>query len=209
MKGILFKPDMIKAIVECRKTVTRRRIDIDPLGWDKPFPSYDKTWGFHRKDTGAFGDIVYVRPRYQVGETVYIKEAHKFTSFDFIVSAYVEYKDGESRDVTKFITDGTTVYNQDHPEVHKWRSPLFMPAWAARYFIKITDVRAERTKDITPEDCLLEGIIFAGGCYWTAEDGVAFDTAQEAYFALYDSINGKDAHEKNWDWRYEFSPLQG
>jgi len=92
----------------------------------------------------------------------------------------------------------------DQSTMGKKRSPLFLPEKFARYHILITGVRAERTKNITHEDCLLEGIIFAGGCYWTAEDGIAFDTSQDAYFALYDSINGKGSHENNWDWRYEF-----
>jgi len=189
MKGILFKPWKIKAIADGgydRDWQTRRVI--------KPQPEH-----FHYTSDAQFPCTAQgeqFKPRYQVGEVVYIKETlfrHPYLN------------------EAGYVLDETPVFiNQTIGDCLKWRwsrdilSAMFMPLETARYFIKITDVRAERTKDITPEDCLLEGIIFAGGCYWTAEDGIAFDTPQAAYFALYDSINGKGSHEKNWDFKYSF-----
>jgi hypothetical protein len=82
---------------------------------------------------------------------------------------------------------------------------MFMPREAARDFVKIKDVRPERLQEITEEDCLKEGIIFAGGCYWTSDDGIAFNTPQEAYAYLWDTINPKYPFSSlPWVWRYEF-----
>ena len=201
MKGILFKPDMIKAIVEGRKTVTRRAIkpQVDCqncVRWRIDLPIATGAFIFTAKD----GTKVNISPRYRVGEVVYIKEAHRYLQNDGDPYDFgVQYR-GDSQ--VKWWRDNANL--MDYPIDEKWRSPMFLKEIFARYFIKIKDVRVERTRDITPEDCLLEGIIFAGGCYWSAEDGVAFNTEREVYFYLYDSINGKGSHENNWDWRYEF-----
>lgn len=108
---------------------------------------------------------------YQVGETVYIKEA-------WCESYYGEpicYKlDGKESPGPKDF----------------WRSPLFMPAWAARYFIQITDVRAQRVQEISYEDIIAEGV----------------DTGQDVHYQeLWDSINPKYPFASNcWVWAYTF-----
>ena len=91
--------------------------------------------------------------RYQVGETVYIKEAWRIvgkSSTDDKYELQIQYKDGERiwKEVSPikwcWYTDNTG-WGVDS----RWRSPLFMPAWAARDFIKMTDIRAERLQEIT------------------------------------------------------------
>jgi len=141
-------------------------------------------------------DLAIPYARYQPGETVYIKEAHRFVQGNGKPNDFgVVYTDDEIR----WWRDNGGQFN--YPIVEKRRSPLFMPAWAARYFIKIKDARPERTRDITPEDCLLEGITFLNELFPAINTEYKYKTR---YFALYDSINGKGSHEKNWDWRYEF-----
>jgi len=196
MKGILFKPWKIKAIAYSapdKEWQTRRVMQNQPYGMDK---YYEKAF---RKDFGAR------KPRYLAGETVYIKETlyrHPYLN------------------EAGYVLDETPVFiNRTIGDCLKWRwqkdilSAMFLPQEAARYFIRVTDVRAERTKDITPEDCLKEGIerhtdngnnIFwyeIAGDYHGNTQSV---TPQEAYFKLYDSINGEDTYGKNWDWVYSF-----
>ncbi len=164
MNGILFKPDMIKAIIEGRKTQTRRVIN--------PQPTH-----FHYATTGQYPcrtDGEQIHPRYQVGEVVYIKEAY--------------YRmDCETMGFEKSI---------------KWLSPLFMPAKDARYFIRITDVRAVRLQEITPEDCISEGISTS----WMGSSLVASDgDLIRRYEILWDSINKKNPWVTNpWVWVYTF-----
>lgn len=78
------------------------------------------------------------------------------------------------------------------PSFPPWKSPLFMPASAARTLLLITSVRCERTRDISWQDCIAEGV--REGPEW--------------YFRLYDSINGAGAHLRNWDWVYEFRRVE-
>uniref|UniRef100_A0A6M3J5P8 ASCH domain-containing protein n=1 Tax=viral metagenome TaxID=1070528 RepID=A0A6M3J5P8_9ZZZZ len=134
MRGILFKPDMIKAIVEGRKTVTRRVI--------KPQPSH-----FHYAADAQYPckpNGEQIQPKYQVGDTVYLKEAWALhPAAKELGYPIVFYKER-----------GDVISKQN-----RWRSPLFMPAWAARYFIKIKDVRAENffLPILTPEELEREG----------------------------------------------------
>ena len=97
-----------------------------------------------------------------------------------------------------------------------------MPESAARYFIEITAVRAERLQDISDEDCMKEGIEVvhrAGHAGENNPSGLCFDISQKwdyqyscsesapwkAYAALINKINGKGTWEKNpWVWVYDF-----
>jgi len=179
MKGILFKPDMIQAIIEGRKTQTRRLIKPQPVQFNN-LGEFDAGIGeawFH----GITSDNWETRkPRYQVGETAYIKEA--WASFPAYEphKPYVTYK--SSVDAYRL---GST----------KWKSPLFMPEWAARYFLEITEVRAERLQEIRYLDIFLEGVPEQGG----------FIKNFKAFERLWNSINKDYPWESNpWVWVYIF-----
>ncbi|MCC8153091.1 MAG: hypothetical protein LIP01_02065 [Tannerellaceae bacterium] len=104
-----------------------------PLSIDSNLKGF---WGTE-EETGEDKEF---KPRYNVGEKVYLKEPYiKLTNPDG--SDYFGYKYG-SDDVIKY----------------KWQNKLFMPADAARYFIEITGVKVERLRDISEEDCIREGI---------------------------------------------------
>jgi len=212
MKGILFKPDMIKAIVKGRKTVTRRRIDIDPLGWE--LSGFNEggllDFGvvhFWRKDYTSQG--LTVKPKYKVGEVVYIKEVWHFlnVNYESPMSAEhfgkgndfaIEYTDGELR----WWKDNGGEYN--YPINEKQRSPLFMPEKFARYFIKIAEVSAEQLQEITPNDCIAEGI-FKNYTDTMGEHSKSINMLIDEYLNLWDSINKDYPFESNpYVFRYEF-----
>jgi hypothetical protein len=181
MKGILFKPDLIKAIVEGRKTQTRRlaglnEINESPDSWK--YRGSGIAIGKHFFEVFEVPETTtchsYLKPRYQVGETVYIKEA--WADMVCVASTEKGKGKGESRPIYKSTADSTELKIL---EGH-WKSPMFMPVWAARYFIKITDVRVERLQEITPEDCRREGSYMA-----TDKDD------EGGFVNLWDSINPK------------------
>jgi len=160
MKGILFKPDMIKAIVEGRKTVTRRVIKPQPTNrYHSPIQASiyliqltgTDAWGFQRPSCADLPFLV--KPRYQVGETVYIKEAYCRSCYD----------DGLKTDsggiCICYRADMGPQWKGANPCVEgKWSSPMMMPAWAARHFIKILKNSAELLKLPLPaEELRLEG----------------------------------------------------
>ncbi|MCJ7459302.1 MAG: hypothetical protein MUP17_09945, partial [candidate division Zixibacteria bacterium] len=167
MNGILFKPWKIKAIAESdREWQTRRlgglkEINEHPDEWIFKGTIDGKYWFQHpqcERDDWLYNR--YIKPRYQVGEVVYIKEAycHKVDPITAEVSYDEFWYRLDNPDVIKVDGDGGQEFNKDGTEKSPWVSPLLMPQSAARYFTKITDVRAERVQDITEEDAKAEGI---------------------------------------------------
>ena len=200
--GILFTPENIRAICEGRKSQTRRVIDPQPV-WDAevkftrncgpfafPIGSLDQQCGFPiftdgRKD-GSFG----IRNLYGgVGDRLYIKEGIiRHVSIPQLIGYYM---------------DGCRV--TEHWE--KRSTARFMPKWAARTWLELTDVRVERLHDISEEDAIAEGIqrqalpdLKGNHFHWGDKTKDRCKTAVEAYRGLWDSINAKKHPWKNNDW---------
>lgn len=157
VKPILFNTQMVKAILEGRKTVTRRVIKPQPQG--QP----------HRMDNsscwpGCFADSksanVY-KPPYQPGDILYVRESWQFfPCFDCVKSMCdttpLTYEDSDS------VTEGCWIYKADYIASDQkrvcWHPSIHMPKEAARIFLRVTDVFPEPLKNIRYFDCLAEGI---------------------------------------------------
>lgn len=217
MKGILMKPEGITAVAEGRKTNTRRveaglkEINQEPNGWKV----YSGKNGFIFIDIKDTSLRVFIKPRYQVGETVYIKETHyRYGHWE----ETSEFTKG-GRHEWEFVPDADEVcYKENRPDrVNRatlrmigWykRSPLFMPAWAARYFILIKDVRAERLQEISIDDIRAEGIDIAlPPLPYDPLDPQAIDNKiiLDEFIHLWNSINAKWKRVYNKELKiYEF-----
>ena len=135
IKPILFNAEMVRAILDGRKSCTRRAI--------KPQPDEKHTYplGFitdstEKKEVGCFGfavneyggSIQYVKPpyRYAPGDILYVRETWKKAP-----NGYFYYEDWLRNDIA---------------DVTKWKPSIHMPKEAARIWLKVTDVRVERLK---------------------------------------------------------------
>ena len=231
MKSILMTPDNIKATTDGRKTQTRRiesglkEINKESDAWEST--GWAGSWGgyaFEHKPRNI--KTVICKPRYNAGETVYLKEAyytygywysrtnHKKGKTEFVFERCddkVWFPDNKPSDL--LISRGRKINSMG------WylRSPLFMFAKDARCFRKIKTVRPERLLDITKNqnDAIAEGMIFMGGMAdnWDEAPWAAPDDKEQlpqkypsaAYLYEWDLINGKDSYKLNlWVWRYEF-----
>lgn len=151
MKGILFKTDSHKAIREGRKTQTRRLLSRTSESFDCDLmPGHDKdsiVWLFRHKE---LSEVIAAKPRYQVGDVVYIKEAL--------------YRNPYFDEAGYLLDQSAVMVNGVIGDMLKWRwqrdvlSGMFMPQEAARDFIKMADVRPQRLQEITEEDCIAEGV---------------------------------------------------
>jgi hypothetical protein len=141
IKPILFNTEMVRAILDGRKTVTRRLVKF--LSRKNP------NWTGYVKDglmlyNGRNEPCIKKAP-YQPGDILYVRESYSELSFGYVYKA-----DGE---------------NIDHlGNVIKWHPSIHMPKEAARIWLKVTDVRVERLQDIDEDGVWNEGFRFTPPC---------------------------------------------
>lgn len=196
MKGICFIEPLHNMVVQGIKIQTRRIIT--------PQPSTD-SYCLGMQEDGSFriGNLRshhydYIRPRYKIGEKLYLKEPYFQPSF-----ALQEY---ESTYIYRYSPGRNTPLVELLNGKARWENKLFMPEIAARYWIEITNVKIERLHDISHSDCISEGIhatAFAIGTqlsrtyYCNLYCSKMHKTSREAYQQLINAINGKDTWELN------------
>jgi len=143
---ILFNTEMVRAILDGRKTVTRRLVKLPKYIQEQENGLYTLfTEGTCYEDQNFEQITDYLKKPYQPGDILYVRE----TWFKD-VERYMYRADYSSEE--KFYKNGKEI-------VMKWRPSIHMPKEAARIWLKVTDVRVERLQDITPEDAWKEGAI--------------------------------------------------
>lgn len=149
LKPILFNSAMVKAILEGRKTVTRRLIkgktsagDTIPIPHDVGYIGIRSQW-HEWEDTD---NMYHVRPPFLPGDILYVRETFYKDTGRYMYKA-------DSSDTEKFYRNGKEVQI-------KWRPSIHMHKEAARLFLKVTSVDAQRLHDILryPGEVAKEGI---------------------------------------------------
>jgi hypothetical protein len=201
VKPILFSTPMVQAILDGRKTQTRRIIkgDYAQIGscpWtDGGFSEYHKN-GACRCRNG-------IKPKYQIGDILYVKETYGLAPNEKLVNI-------PAQDII-FKTD------KDAHRVKKWKPSIFMARIYARLFLRVTNVGVERLQDISEDDAIDEGIEqtqqFSGmrllfKDYSKKDEWLEIPT--DSYQTLWDSINKEP--EKQWEanpyvFVYEFEKI--
>ena len=176
---ILFNTDMVRAILDGRKTVTRRVIkpqQVIGLGCDKCPNNMPEEYIKQKKmlfkpwcdmsDNELIGAIY--RPPYQPGDILYVRETWRcWRAHRYEATADIMFKaggDGVRLQFANGNTDSVDRYDYDKfvdkwfSYEGKWTPSLHMPKGAARIFLKVKDVRVERLQDITEEQAKAEGI---------------------------------------------------
>jgi len=150
------------------------------------------------------------KPRYEVGDRLWVRENIVWESYASEVYAVFEYEvDGHDVDVE--IPEGycpprNTTYQHYDRGGQLWLNGLipsiFMPKWAARIWLEVTRRRQERLQDITVEDCQAEGIEYKMGTEFYENAYI------DAFRKLWDSINAKRGYPFAANpnvWVYDFS----
>jgi len=202
MKGIMFCEPLFHAVVEGRKTQTRRVMRPQCLAGPEVSPIQ-----IHELDGGKVGffdeDRDYI-PKYQPGEILYLKEPW-----------CLEYDDGKQTGRYLYRYDGQEVrhydggYNKDGSERSPWQSKICMPEAAARHYIRVVSVRAELLQAITVADIAAEGVTVypSGTANVTLPNGdTAYSMPIPCFATLWDALAkpGYRWHDNPWVWRYEF-----
>ncbi|ABR84785.2 MULTISPECIES: hypothetical protein [Pseudomonas aeruginosa group] len=199
-RPILFNDQMVRAILEGRKTVTRRVV--------KPQPDFlgsmvDPYTPFKTLDAGLHARITC--PHGQPGDRLWVREAW---AADAQVDA-IAPRDLSQGEPIWYPAD-FSVRQTGCSMISKGRGrpSIHMPRWASRILLEIIAVRVERLQDISEEQALAEGVRgepcdhARQAC---ADIGCWGDTAKGAFGFLWESLNGEGSWAANpWVWVVEF-----
>ena len=196
---ILFNTEMVRAILDGRKTMTRRVI--------KPQPVFIEESGRWRWPvTGAV--------------TASLEWFHYMDSLDRC--PYGQPSDRLWVRETWCRGRDALVYRVDHPEYksapshdNKWRPSIHMPRWASRITLEVTSVRVERVQDISSDDAQAEGVnpwfpsydVYPGAMADYIARGGSY---RNGFHELWDKINKKRGyswHSNPWVWVVEFKVI--
>jgi hypothetical protein len=221
---MIYSAPMVRALQAGIKTQTRRLSGLDdmnknPGAWSlhsvgpleyMAKPSVKGRFGATFESRDIEPGTLYVCPQVSPcapGDRIWVKEAWRFDA------AWDECKPSEMHagDAICYEADGAQdVRAWGHPFTPgRYRSARFMPRWASRTTLTVTEVRPQRVSEISLGDCYAEGCT-AGKT--EADAGVlpvGWTGPWDEYRALWNSIHGPDAWARNdWVWAYSFSVKQ-
>lgn len=233
-RPILFSAPMVRAILDGRKTQTRRIVknpDSAISGCDISALIDQSSVIESHCPYGKVGDQLWVREKFQ---PLWAE------GFDWDSEKKPDYKIGFGYDISYPATDGIVEWiDGDDNITDRCRPSIHMPRWASRIQLEITGVRVERLNDISEADAAAEGMIFTdygltcfhqgaagdvGNCpapeshhqkrpgwSWkpTTHQDQCYHTAKYAFGNLWESINGAGSWEANpWVWVIEFKRVE-
>lgn len=184
MKPILFNTDMVRAILEGRKTVTRRVVKPQPdgqpvlMGEDSCWPGYFSIQGTEKVIRPPYrpGDILWVRETWQaVYETEWSNdEPYKGQNIRELIPNFdsiQKVEAGLSQECSSmamrprmkyFVFKASDIECADNENGLVWRPSIHMPREAARIFLRVTGVRVDRLQELTLKDAAMEGMDLRG-----------------------------------------------
>lgn len=207
---ILFSSEMVRAILEGKKTQTRRIIKPQPFsfydldGCDRRgfvnFRFFDgqntKWWPQINSPFGGVGDRLWVR------ETFYTWYRHteQLNPSKIYAADYPNKKPYECKTdcLMSILGEGDPLPSA------KWKPSIHMPRWASRITLEIDEIRVERLQDITEEDARMEGVPTGTG------PEVKISSYRWWFKELWDQINGKEHpwNKNEWVWVIKFHRIE-
>ncbi|EKH8077914.1 hypothetical protein P5Q53_002780 [Salmonella enterica] len=202
-RGMIFNAEMARAILDGRKTQTRRPIKWKQTRFTEIAERDDGSLWPWAEDCERGGDIWFACPYGEIGDRIWVRETFRVHSRATDVATLV-YRASVRNSWTEQ-THRVPIAVCDKPSTpEKWTPSIHMPRWASRILLEITDVRVERLRDLSEEDAKSEGITPpAGGVLPGWEYRINFRD-------LWMDIYGTDSWEANpWVWVIEFKRVEG
>ncbi|HCL5249752.1 TPA: hypothetical protein N2F69_004607 [Salmonella enterica] len=208
---MIFNGEMVRAILDGRKTQTRRIMKNQPAGDYPETPALIRNVGTGFQWHGLYGESsIFNCPLGSIGERIWVRETYQGPLFDY------EQMESYLEDSSKFEKPDFCVYRADGnpaPEFYDaddnlhcgWRPSIHMPRWASRITLEITDVRVERLNAISEEDAQAEGVQPA--CYEITPPEAAY---RVSFGEVWRGIYGEESWSANpWVWVIEFKRVEG
>lgn len=217
-RGMIFNSEMVRAILDGRKTQTRRIMKEQPVlngnfyevfgsAWSKGMTSIPAVPGHSLSTRCPFG---------AVGDRIWVRETFQGPLFDY------DLMDSYCKDPTPFEKPEFCVYKADGvpaPEFYDaddelhccWRPSIHMPRWASRILLEITDVRVERLNAISQADAIAEGAPPSHPSIDCVSQEYGFPDFSRSWFGqTWQHIYGEESWDANpWGWVIEFKRVEG
>lgn len=210
-RPILFSGEMVRAILDGRKTRTRRvmkpqPVFHQPVTWEPTgsiIPSY---WTWRRSQTHDIlmhehaphqPDILEWCPYGKAGDRLWVRETWLYVGPGS--GSELPYAIDETKDPANHIREHVWYRATKSDDSLRWKPSIFMPRWASRILLEVTGVRVERVQDISETDAVAEG--YPAGCGIPPLDW---------YADLWDTINAKRGHGWKFNpfvWVVEFKRI--
>ncbi|HDS7550813.1 hypothetical protein NL435_14995 [Klebsiella pneumoniae] len=233
-RGMIFNAEMVRALLDDRKTQTRRIMKPQP----EPCPRGGHWWPSNvfktmlhveeemQNGKGGWGGLVGdACPFGDVGDRIWVREAYRFpASLDdvsptgvgemAVATGYRKPWAPTFYEFTGTFSDGWKGF-ETSPKVSdagKLRPSIHMPRWASRILLEITDVRVERLNAINEHDAQAEGVAKLRGGFWKHyQPGWTQHqlSARGSFVTLWKSIYGDESWNSNpWVWVIKFKRIE-
>ncbi|MGO8422310.1 hypothetical protein ACC807_11290 [Rhizobium ruizarguesonis] len=212
-RPILFSGPMVRALLDGRKTQTRRTLgqfDVFRLSDGSEAPVSCLQIEGQLLPRVTIGRVMTERKlKAAVGDRLWVRETWQGLCF----GDYQPTK--SSRCEVRYAATDPCADLDAEARGYPWRPSIFMPRWASRITLTVTDVRVERLQDINDEDAIAEGAALVypnamGGPYVESGEPNVLVTPYGWYRRLWDQINGVGAWDTNpWIAAYTFSVHRG
>ncbi|HCD2033571.1 TPA: hypothetical protein NBJ69_001296 [Klebsiella pneumoniae] len=229
-RGMIFNGEMVRAILDGRKTQTRRPIkwkqtrfteigereDGSKWPWSEDAEHTCDFW--HPCPFGAVGDRIWVRETWGV-------VSHAFSDDGLMIDWVPDrpstaihempFGNGYYSGYAIYAADGDFTWGDDDGYEDGrscWKPSIHMPRAASRILLEITDVRVERLNAISQEDAQAEGMELTGWrpTYSDPDSGGEVLTPYDNFAQLWESIYGEESWKANpWVWVIEFKRVEG
>lgn len=208
---ILFKGEMVRAILDGRKTQTRRIVKFQKMHGDFGRPDPDNAWVDKSYECARYRNVSCLKVPYGTKESNCGATTQRhFPQWSFGDKLWVK---------ETFIPKASgTIYRADYDPMESaglsgmyggWKPSLFMPRKESRATLEVLSVRVERLLDITDAGAIAEGVEKHGGWWYDYEfQDHAQLTAKSSYLSLWELINGRGSVLTNpFVWVIKFKRL--
>ncbi len=215
-RPILFSGEMVRAILDGRKTQTRRVVKPQPVqspsgtAWSWKLTAWTDACRGQISDLSPLDKCPFGVP----GDRLWVRETWRpeELSKDGDLSAFedgIRYRADRSFRTIENTREAADAWVRVNDHTDRWRPSIHMPRWASRIELEVTEVRVERLQEISSHDALEEGIELYGGCT-SNEDMQGWDPC-EHFASGWDGLNAKRGFgwdTNPWVWVVEFRRLE-
>lgn len=219
-KPILFSTPMVQAILDGRKSQTRRIVkpmrgmqsewlSMDLINKVKEGQIVKGGWQMFHPNGGEKSPLGWIKSNYQIGDILWVRETWQ-QECELIQIACGDWSNAYLNATGNYVYKSDNIILPSETETFsKWKPSIFMPKEACRIFLKVTNVRVERLNDISEGDAISEGIISKNEKLFFDYENKTFHylSPQNSFKSLWNSIN-KNWEENPFVWVYTFERIE-